>query len=171
MTAAMAAGDGAAIEAFYRRCFDAMLSMSRRAVGHRARDESLVLDIVHDAMLRIVRCVKTIDTEPHLLNWTRLVVQSCALDRLRQEQRRQRRELARPEMSPPDDLDEQSAWLAAEIAKLEPSLAKLIKLRFAEGWTLARIATAFRTTTGQIDGRLRRAIQKLRADAGAAFDE
>lgn len=175
MTAAMAAGDGAAIEAFYRRFFDAMLAMARGAVGHRARDESLVLDIVHDAMLRIVRCINPIDTEPHLLNWTRLVVQSCALDRLRQEQRRQRRELARPEASPSadpqDDLAEQAAWLSAEIEKLEPSLVKIIRLRFAEGWTLARIASAFRTTTGQIDGRLRRAIAKLRADAEAAFDE
>lgn len=171
MTTAMAAGDAGAIEAFYRRHFDTMLAMARRAVGHRRHDEALVLDVVQDATMRIVRCIRTIDTEAHLLNWTRLVVQSCALDRRRQEQRRQLRERSRPSASISGDLTEQLAWLAAEIEKLEPSLAKLIRLRFAEGWTLARIATAFRTTTGQVDGRLRRAIAKLRTDAKAAFDE
>lgn len=172
LTTAMATGNAAAIEAFYRRYFHAMLAMARRAVGHRARDESLVLDVVHDATLRIVRCVRTIDTEPHLLNWTRLVIQSSALDRLRQEQRRRRREEARPTLeTAADDLSEQATWLAGEIEKLEPSLAELIHLRFSEGWTLSRIAASFRTTTGQIDGRLRRAIAKLRADAEAAFHD
>lgn len=167
----MAAGESAAIEAFYRTHFDAMLGMVPKAVPGRRRDESFALDIVHDAMLRIVRCVRPMDTEPHLLNWTRLVVQSCALDRLRQEARRRRREQATPTPHTAREDDEEVAWLTDQIARLEPTLAQIFRRRFADGWTLGRIAAAYQTTTGQIDGRLRRAIAKLRSDAKAAFDE
>ena len=173
LTTSMAAGDAAAIEVFYRRWFEAMLSMARRAIPNRSRDEAFMLDVVHDATLRIVRCIRPMETEAHVLNWTRLVVQSCALDRLRTEQRRRRRETARPivEVNDDRDLGEQAEWLAAQIETLEPSLAQIFRLRFNEGWTLARIAGSLRTTTSQIDGRLRRAIATLRANAREAFDE
>lgn len=168
----MASGDSAAIESFYRRFFEPMLRMARTAVPSRRRDESFALDIVHDAMLRIVRCIRPIETEQHLTNWTRLVVQSCALDRLRQEQRRERREKRSSECrTPAANLGEEVDWLQHQIARLEPRLAEMMTLRFAEGWTLARIAANFRTTTGQVDGQLRRAIGRLREQAREAFDE
>ena len=90
----MAAGDAAAIEAFYRSYFDRLLSMAASSLRMKRYDEARCLDVVHDAMLRIVRCVKPMESEAHLLNWCRLVVQSCSLDRLRREQRRARREEA-----------------------------------------------------------------------------
>lgn len=168
----MAAGDAAAIEAFYRAYFDRLLSMAAAAVRMRRYDEARCLDIVHDAMLRIVRCVKPMRTEAHLLNWCRLVVQSCALDRLRREQRRARRERAAASVNDaPVDYSEQIAWLDGQISLLDPTLAEIIRMRFREGWTLAKISSVLDTTTGKIDGQLRRAIQKLRADAQAAFGE
>jgi RNA polymerase sigma factor (sigma-70 family) len=169
----MAAGDAAAIEAFYRSYFDALLGMSATSLRMKRYDEARCLDVVHDAMLRIVRCVKPMQTEAHLLNWCRLVIRSCALDRLRREQRRARRERANyaGEASDADDLSEQIAWLDTQVAALDPTLAKIIRLRFVDGWTLARISTLLDTTTGKVDGQLRRAIQKLRTDAQAAFGE
>lgn len=168
----MAAGDAAAIEAFYRRYFDQLLQMSANALRMKRYDEARCMDIVHDAILRIVRCVKPMQTELHLLNWCRLVVKSCALDRLRREQRRARRELdsVRPE-SEESDCSEQIAWLDGQIAALDPALAKIIRLRFRDGWTLARISALLDTTTGKIDGQLRRAIDKLRNEAKVAFGE
>ena len=172
LTTSMAAGDARAIEAFYRRYFSAMLGMARAAVPSRRRDEAFALDVVHDAMLRIVRCIRQMEGEAHLLNWTRLVVQSCALDRLRQEQRRLRRERS---LTPPtrdgDSFTEQAAWLIEQISLLEPTLARMMRLRFVDGWTLARIAALAGTTTGQVDGQLRRAIGRLREQAREAFDE
>jgi RNA polymerase sigma factor (sigma-70 family) len=167
----MAAGDPAAIESFYRRYFDALFLMARHAIRGRRFDESACLDVVHEAVLRIVRCVRRMDGESHLLNWCRLVVQSCAIDRLREEQRRARRELSHPIAEREDDMSEQIRWLDDQIAKLDPTLAKMMRLRFADGWTLAKISSLLNTTTGQIDGQLRRAIQRIRADAQIAFGE
>ncbi len=168
----MAAGDAAAIETFYRSHFDRLRAMAATALRTRHYDESRCLDIVHDAMLLIVRCVKPMQTEQHLLNWCRLVIQSCALDRLRREQRRAKRELAHVrEETAETDYSEQIAWLDEQIAALDPALAKIIALRFRDGWTLAKISALLDTTTGKIDGQLRRAIQKLKADAQIAFGE
>lgn len=168
----MAAGDAAAIEAFYRSYFDQLLSMAAASLRLKRYDEARCLDVVHDAMLRIVRCVRPIQTEAHLLNWCRLVVQSCSLDRLRRDQRRAKREQATlRDAEDVEDVSEQIAWLDQQIAGLDPTLAKIIHLRFVEGWTLARISALLNTTTGKIDGQLRRAIQKLRTDAQAAFGE
>ena len=111
-------------------------------------------------------------SEAHLLNWCRLVVKSCALDRLRREQRRAKRELATlRQEDAADDFSEQIEWLDQQIASLDPHLAKIIRLRFRDGWTLARISALLDTTTGKIDGQLRRAIDKLRSDAQVAFGE
>ena len=168
----MAAGDAAAIEAFYRSYFDTLLKMSASSLRMKRYDEARSLDVVHDAMLRIVRCVRPMQSEAHLLNWCRLVIQSCSLDRLRREQRRSKRELATyREREDADDPAEQIAWLDEQISRLDPALAKIIRLRFCDGWTLAKISALLDTTTGKIDGQLRRAIQKLRADAQSAFGE
>lgn len=168
----MAAGDAAAIEAFYRSYFDRLLSMSASSLRMKRYDEARCLDIVHDAMLRIVRCVRPMQTEAHLMNWCRLVVQSCALDRLRREQRRARRErTSTRDVGDSVDHTEEIAWLDRQIAAMDPALARIIRLRFCEGWTLARISELLDTTTGKIDGQLRRAIQKLRADAQATFGD
>jgi RNA polymerase sigma factor (sigma-70 family) len=168
----MAAGDAAAIEAFYRSYFDQLLSMAAFSLRMKRYDEARCLDVVHDAVLRIVRCIKPMQTEPHLLNWCRLVVQSCSLDRLRRDQRRAKREEATPQRTQEaEDLSEQIAWLDAQIAGLDPALARIIHLRFVEGWTLARISALLNTTTGKIDGQLRRAIEKLRNEAQATFGE
>ena len=55
MTSAMAAGDGGAVEAFYRRYFDRLYAEARRATR---RDESFCLDVVQESVLRIVRTVR-----------------------------------------------------------------------------------------------------------------
>jgi RNA polymerase sigma factor (sigma-70 family) len=168
----MAAGDAAAIEAFYRSYFDQLLVMAASSLRMKRYDEARCLDVVHDAMLRIVRCVRPMQTEAHLLNWCRLVVQSCSLDRLRRDQRRARREeAALRNAGDNEDASEQIAWLDLQIASLDPALAKIIHLRFVDGWTLSRISALLNTTTGKIDGQLRRAIEKLRTEARAAFGE
>jgi len=85
LTAAMAAGNEDAVETFYRRYFDWLYAQARRATR---RDESFCLDVVQDAVLRIVRTVRCVKTEPQFRAWLRLVVQTTAFDRLRSERRR-----------------------------------------------------------------------------------
>lgn len=173
LTAAMAAGDGDAVERFYRRYFDRLYGWARQFTR---RDESFCLDVVHDAVLRIVRNVRRAKTEAQLLAWLRLVVQTTAYDRLKSMRRRERRELAvtvPPEGPVTAAADagaiqrEELDWLRREIASLDPQLAQMLDLRYDAGWTLTRIGQLFSLSAGTVDGRLRRTLNALRNRAGA----
>src|SRR5437667_159912 len=67
--------------------------------------------------------------------------------------------------------DERLQWLRHRIASMDPELVRMVELRFAERWTLARIAALFGLTAGTIDGRLRRALRHLRELAREELDE
>lgn len=169
MTAAMAAGDPRAVEAFYRQYFDLMY---RHACSITHRDESFCLDVVQDAVLRVIRTIRPADSEPQLVAWLRLVTQTAAYDLLKGESRRKRRESL--VASPPDPAGREPdaladadrlAWLHQEIASLDPQISKMIELRYEQRWTLARIARALGLSIGTVDGRLRRALRELRKRA------
>src|SRR3954447_12385269 len=137
----MAAGNEDAVETFYQRYFDWLYAQARRATR---RDESFCLDVVQDAMLRIIRTVHAVSDETRFRAWLKLVVQTTAWDRLRSERRRRQRELvaiAGRETSENDEAPdvEQQEWLREQIAKCDPEIARIIELRFEQRWTLARI--------------------------------
>jgi len=170
LTAAMAAGDAAAVEAFYRRYFDLMYAHAIRLTG---RDESFCLDVVQESMLRVIRSVRRVRCREQLVVWLQLVVQTTAYDALRGEMRRQRREAAvgvavgaaAPAQEQTTDDEERVTWLRQQIASFDPSLVRLIELRYQRGWTLARVAQSIGVSIGTIDGRLRRALRELRRRA------
>jgi RNA polymerase sigma factor (sigma-70 family) len=162
LTAAMARGDPEAIAAFYRERFTWMFARARCACG---RDESFCLDVVQDAMLRIVRCIQPVNSTRQLEAWLTLVVKSVAYDLLRREARRARyeRQAARGEVAaPPNGDDEAYAWLVRRMEGLDPQMVRIINLRYYEGWTLQRIAGRLGLSIGTIDGRLRRALLEIR---------
>jgi RNA polymerase sigma factor (sigma-70 family) len=164
LTCAVARGEEAAVEAFYRRFFDVLYRHARQV---SRRDESFCLDVVQDAMLRIVRSLRAVPTEPQLVAWLKLVVQSVTYDALRRERRRREREAGRSRNGDHVALepDERLAWLRQELLALDPELVRLIELRFVHGWTLARMAQTLGLTVGTIDGRLRRALDRIRRRA------
>jgi RNA polymerase sigma-70 factor (ECF subfamily) len=170
VTTAVAAGEPAAVAAFYRAHFPLLFTVARRATG---RDEAVCLDVVQEATLRIVRTIRPIGSAGQLRAWLRLVVRTTAYDHLRAEGRRRRHEVAvvvgssEPEVAD----DEQRAWLADQLAQLDPTLVRLIDLRYEQRWTLARIAAVVGLPVGTVDGRLRRAIGQLRRAATEAFDD
>jgi RNA polymerase sigma-70 factor (ECF subfamily) len=162
----MAAGDPAAIERFYRGHFDRLYREARRSTGRR--DEAFCLDVVQESVLRIVRTVRSVADEARLAAWLKLVVRTTAYDMLRREERRQRRELAVAatalhDREVVDDDESRLAWLRRRITSMDPKLARMIELRFGQRWTLARIGCLFGLSAGTIDGRLRRALEHLRA--------
>jgi RNA polymerase sigma factor (sigma-70 family) len=173
LSAAVSSGDAVAVEAFYRRYFDRLYAEARRATR---RDEAFCLDVVQEAVLKIVRTIRTVQSEGQLLAWIRLVVRTAALDLLRAERRRQRREANAPRSPTDDGIDanlqrgEQVAWLREQIQRLDPAIVRLIELRYVERWTLSRIAERFRLSVGTVDGRLRRALAALR-DAAREVDD
>lgn len=170
LTAGMAAGDPVAISSFYRRHFDDLYRLARRATR---RDESFCLDVVQEATLRVVRTVRPVSADRPLRAWLRVVVQSTALDLLRAERRRAARESAAPPPHPdPPAYDaEQVAWLRAQVAALDPRLAELVDLRYEQRWTLRRIAEHLGLSIGTVDGQLRRTLLDLQRQAAAAFGD
>src|SRR5882724_2227828 len=115
LTPAMAAGDGRAVERFYRTYFEFMYRQARTITR---RDEAFCLDVVQDAVLRVIRTVKPVASESQLFAWLRLVTQTAAYDLLKAETRRRRRETAvavgaaraAEGIEPVDDADDRLPW-------------------------------------------------------------
>lgn len=172
LTAGIASGDTQAFTRFYRSRFDQMYAEARRATG---RDEAFCLDVVQDAMLRVIRSIKPVETEQHLRTWLRAVVQSCAYDRMRQEARRRRWERHAAECREGEtvdgELDAKLAWLGRELAAIDDAQARLLVMRYRFGWTLQRIGAALGLKPGAVHGRLGRVIALLRRRGEETFHE
>jgi RNA polymerase sigma-70 factor (ECF subfamily) len=163
LTRGMAAGDARAIEEFYRRYFDLMYSQARRVTR---RDEAFCLDVVQEAVIKVVRLVRAVESQAQLTAWLRLVVRTTAYDLCKAERRRQIREGAaavNESIRPAGNDNEQIGILRGELARLDPELASLIDLRFRQRLTLGRIASLLGLSIGTVDGRLRRALRMLRS--------
>jgi len=172
LTTALSAGEEHAVETFYRRYFDWLYAQARRAAR---RDEAFCLDIVQDAVIRVLRSVRPVQDEPQFRAWLKLVVQTAAWDRLRSEKRRTNRELALATVrgGSEDEAiadEEQQEWLKAQISKLDPELVRMIELRYEQNWTLARISKLLGLSIGTIDWRLRKALARIRERAIEEFE-
>ncbi len=172
LTQAIADGDASAFAAFYDAWFERLAGLARTATR---RDESFCLDVVQEAMMKVMRAMKRFDSEPALEAWLRTVVWRCALDRLRAERRRARREAAargrRAEAETHADLDERLAWLRERLAELDPDRSLLLAMRYRLGATLEQIGRLVGRGPGAVDGRINRSLAQLRASAQENFDE
>jgi RNA polymerase sigma-70 factor (ECF subfamily) len=168
LTAAMSRGEAAAVETFYRAYFDRLYAEARQACR---RDESFCLDVVQDAVLRIMRTIQPVESQGQLVSWLKLVIRTTAYDLLRSERRRRLREQFATDVQQKAADTERLDWLQEQLRAIDPKIAHLIELRFTNGWTLARIADRFGLTTATIDGRLRRALSALRSAAKGECDE
>jgi len=125
-------------------------------------------------MIRVVRSMKAMDSELQLRNWLRVVVQSCAYDRLRKEARQRSREeshAARGPVEPDPAMDERLRWLLNELFDSDSPGTRLLLMRYRLGWTLERIGHAVGLAPGAVDGRLRRATNDLREKASQTHEE
>lgn len=164
-TRAIHGGDTRAFEAFFRERFDDMYADARRFTG---RDDAFCLDVVQNAMIRVIQRMKPLDSEEHLRRWLTATVRSCAFDGLRCESRRRRREVQSGRGGDPIEtveLNERLNWLRGELALLERADANVMAMRYQFGWTLQRIGAALGLKPGNVDGRIRRIISRLRRRA------
>ena len=177
LTTAIASGDTEAFARFYGAWFDAMYAEAARATG---RDEAFCLDVIQDAMLRVIRRMRPMATEGDLRRWLRAVVQSCAYDRLRGESRRRRREAEAaagrrdsgpPEASDRDELCRRLQWLEQQLRTCDAASVQMLLMRHRFGWTLRQIGAALGVKPGAVDGRLRRLVGGLRREAQEDFDD
>jgi RNA polymerase sigma factor (sigma-70 family) len=177
LTTAIASGDTEAFARFYQAWFATMYADAKRATG---RDEAFCLDVVQDAMLRIIRRMKPLPTEDDLRRWLRVVVQSCAYDRLRGETRRRRREaeaaagrqyVESPTATDHGDLRRRLEWLERQLATCDDTGVRMLLMRHRFGWTLQQIGAALGLKPGAVDGRLRRLVGGLRRTAQEELDD
>lgn len=168
LTTAAASGDDGAFAALYRAWFDHALHLAFRLTG---RDESFCLDVVQDAMLKAARAVPPGLDEDAFRRWLTRVVHTCALDRLRAERRRLKRENSRhpprdiyPSVERAIELDERIAALKAALDRLTPDDRSLLLLRFVRGCTLDQAGRSNGMTGDAAHGRIRRLLKRLRED-------
>jgi RNA polymerase sigma factor (sigma-70 family) len=162
VSAGVAKGDSAALEALYRAWFARAFGLAR---GWTRRDEAFCLDVVQEAMLRAIRSLAAVPTGAALDGWMTTAVRSASVDALRREGRRLARERVhaqrratnedKPER---DDLDD----VLAALDELDPAEARLLRLRFERDLSLRAAAKYTGSTLGSVHGRIRRAVARLR---------
>lgn len=171
---AIATGDPAALETLYRAWMPRAL---RLITGVTGRDESFVLDVLHDATLRVARSLPPLDSVRALEAWLSRTACACALDRLRAESRRARRERRRARASGAADAvssapaSEQLEVLERCVRRLDPAEFALLRARLDAGLTLAQIARAWGGSPGAVHGMIRRAIARVRSRSSEVFRE
>ncbi|MCH8822632.1 MAG: sigma-70 family RNA polymerase sigma factor [Planctomycetes bacterium] len=165
LTAAVAAGDTDAFAVFYRDWFNVMYQQAQQV---SQRDESFCLDIVQDAMLKVIKSIKPMNSADDLRRWLHIVVKTCTYDRFREQARRIARERKfEPAQSSKDQeiIRERLQWLERELRSMDRSDAELLLMRHRFGWTLKRIGQSLGLKPGAVDGKLQRLVRKLRRRA------
>lgn len=174
LTRGIARGDAAALAEFYALWFDRLLGL---ASSLTRRDESFCLDVVQEAMLRVVRSIRPMRTDEDVSRWMARVVHTTALDLLRRERRRAARERRAVDSARARDagaqaaLDEQITWVRARLLELPADDAGLLGLRFAQDTSLRAAGDAEGASGDAAHGRIRRTLARLRALAEEAFDD
>ncbi len=171
-TSAMARGDPNATEIFYKAWFDRSYSMVRFL---SKRDESFCLDVVQDAMIKIVRSVRPFDDADALKKWVARIMYTTTVDSLRREVRRKHHERAAAEFrrnaaAGPDalerlEIEERIEWLESRIRELPDEEKKLLFHRYRLGKTLGAAGKALGITGDAAYGRIRRLLERLRSSS------
>lgn len=171
LTTAVAAGDTDAFAVFYRDWFNVMYQQAQQV---SQRDESFCLDITQDAMLRVIKSIKPMDSTDDLRRWLNVVVKTCAYDRFREQARRTARERKfEPAQSSIDQeiIRERLQWLERELRSMDRSDAELLLMRHRFGWTLKSIGQTLGLKPGAVDGKIQRLVRKMRRRAKEQSDD
>jgi len=160
-------GDRLALAHLFAARFDWMVDQCRVMTG---KDEHFALDTVQDAMVRLARGMMPLTSAQALDRYLRAVLRSCALDRLRAEARRSKRERqsslsinhsgnkdVRPSTTDSDALQQIIATLSAQ--EQDTLLNRVIR-----GIGLSALADMHGTTSSIMQGRVRRMLERLRSE-------
>lgn len=187
ITTQMAIGHTPALTVFYETFFNVMLLEAQRCSG---RDEQTCLDLVQDAMLKAIKCIKPLPSESAVAVWSRTVVKTVTWDWFRKENRRallrnshtsnadgrtfavSNDEAIEPGTQEQDFVEQQARviWLESQLQSLPTELQNMISLRYRLGWSLKQIGQRFGLKTGAVDGRIRRAVDRLKQIANDEFE-
>jgi len=177
ITSAIASASGqaeAAADAFtalYDAKFEFVFRLVRRKTGV---DEASALDLVQETMMRVIRHIKPMRTEPELDAWLTRVAVNAAYDSLRGTRRRVVREAAHQsqrsnqnhaeiaeKMASLVELSAVVTRLRSEVRCLDADSFDLLSMRFRAGMTLEAIGRRLGVGAGAADGRLRRLLKQM----------
>ena len=160
-------GDEDAFETYFNEFFRLMLSESRRISG---RDEATCLDIVQNAMIKATRSMIRLNDEQHAIAWTRVLIRCATLDWLKLKANLLLNSIDESaaetcEFGAAIDVRARILWIEEQLQQCPPQTRRMISLRYRVGWTLEQIANRYGLKTGAVDGRIRRALSKIREQA------
>ena len=171
----IAGGDQFALHALYEMAHRMVFTLVMRITANRETAEELTVDVFHDVWRRASGYDAANGT---VIGWIMNQARSRAIDRLRFENRKKRRDsgetqvLAEVAADPRDvlELQEQGRSLRAALTALTPDERQAIETTFFGGLTHAEAATRLNQPLGTIKTRIRSGLHKLRqalnAEAG-----
>lgn len=170
LTARFARGDQEAFAMFYEATFNNALADARQLTG---RDEAFCLDAVQDAYLRAARKLPVMDSWPACRAWLRTAIASSAVDRIRADAARARREASHARTSAaPADSHDLSELLARFERELDDRQWHALRLHIGHGLPLSAVGRAMSLSRHAVHGLVRRGLANLstgpRADAPAS---
>lgn len=169
ITVRFARGDQDAFAVFYEATFDDALADARRLTG---RDESFCLDAVQDAYLRAAKRLPEMDSWPACRAWLRTAIASSAIDRIRSDTARARREAQPRERSVPAEQDDQIESLLARLeTQLDDRQWQAVRLHLGHGMSLSAVGRAMDLSRHAVHGLVRRGLATLTASAKGDIDE
>lgn len=167
-------GDARALEGVYRAWFDVLVGA---VVEWTRRDEAFAMDAVQDAMVKLIDSVPEVTGEGHLGAWLKRAALSAAIDRIRKEARRARREMRRGAGERASDGGGGELMVEAEmrvgveelLAELSVVDQELVRERIGRGRELKVVGEGAGMTVGAVQGRVRRILAGLQSKAKEMF--
>lgn len=170
VTTRFARGDREAFAVFYGATFDDALADARRLTG---RDEAFCLDAVQDAYLRAARSLPAMDSWPACRAWLKRATASSAIDRIRADAARSRREAsAHPQdRRESDHLEQLHALLARFEGQIDERQWHALRLHVGQGLPLSAVGRAMSLSRHAVHGLVRRGLATLSAGVKGDGDE
>lgn len=169
ITVRFARGDQDAFAVFYEATFDHALTDARRLTG---RDEAFCLDAVQDAYLRAAKKLPAMDSWPACRAWLKTAIASCAVDRIRADVARTRRESQPRERTALAAPNEQLEHVLDRFeSQLDDRQWQAVRLHVGHGLPLSAVGRAMDLSRHAVHGLVRRGIATLSAQAKGDVDD
>lgn len=170
VTTRFAMGDREAFAVFYEATFDDAQADARRLTG---RDEAFCLDAVQDAYLRAARSLPAMDSWPACRAWLKRAIASSAIDRIRADGARARREAtSQPQdQRAPDHHEQLHALLARLEGQLDERQWHALRLHVGQGLPMSAVGRAMNISRHAVHGLVRRGLATLSASTKGDADD
>lgn len=155
---------------FYEATFDNALADARRLTG---RDEAFCLDAVQEAYLRAARSLPAMDSWPACRAWLKRAIASSAIDRIRADAARSRREASAhtQDNRESEHLDQLHGLLARFEGHFDERQWHALRLHVGQDLPLSAVGRAMSLSRHAVHGLVRRGLATLSADVKGDGDE